>query len=178
MYLGTQEIFMAEKSDINIGTIKMPTLRYCTYGTSPAKSGKGKSANEAASKQLVDKIFKIFGAGNSDEITREQIIEVDKKNNPFAVHGRQMRQPTLSKSDIESAFWGKDAEQIMSRDASVKKHEQEQAISQWDFAALLGGCFSDAGNGTRILITRDRATSFLENNKEARVALESFFEIK
>ena len=169
---------MAEKSNISIGTIKMPTMQHCmdviNYPSSPAKY---KAAKQPVSKPLVEKVFKIFGAGNSDEITGDQILAVDKKDKLFPTHGREMRQPTLSKSDIESAFWGKNAEQIMSEDVNAKKQEQEQTISQWDFAALLGGCFSEEGTGTRILITRDRALTFLENNKEARAALESFFQI-
>lgn len=170
---------MAEKSNISIGTIKMPTLQHCMDVINyPSKPVKYKAAKQPVSEPLVEKIFKIFGAGNSDEITREQILAVDKNDKLFPKHGLQIRQPTLSKSDIESAFWGEDAKKNMSDDANAKKQEQEQTISQWDFAALLGGCFSEEGTGTRILITRDRALTFLENNKDARAALESFFEIK
>lgn len=177
MYLGTQEIFMAEKSNINISTMKIPELDYCMYSAgSFSKSSKNIATNEADSQRLVEKIFSIFGAANSDEISRDQLIAVDKKDNDYAEHGLQMKQKTLSKKDIQIAFWGKDAERIMSEDAKVKHKAKGQVISQWDFAALLGGCYSET-IGTRILITRDRAIEHLSNNKDARKALETFFDV-
>lgn len=161
---------MAE-TGTSIVNIQMPTLQFCdARGRNDLKVDRSAKGKDIDTTILVDKIFKVFGAEKSGKLTRSQIYDVDKKDDNASRLSRDENIKTLSKADIQKAFWGDDFESII-------KEDKTPLLSVSELTALLGGCYSQEGVGNSLVITREQAIKNLSKNKEHKQFLESFMKI-
>lgn len=145
---------------------KQSIIQFCPKGADyAAKLTAYNRAKESREKNLVERVFKIFGAEKSGKITRDQIIAVDKKDGCWVERGLEMNRETLSRLDIQIALKSKYID---------KKEAAKNPISQNEFAKLLGGCYSQEGAGTSLIITRDQAMRHLKSNEADLKKLEVF----
>lgn len=150
---------MAENTSIGTNVGLDPVMQYCPRDAEWApQARKYRRDKNSPQKKLVDRVFKIFGSEKSNQITLNQIIEVDRKDGVWAEHGVQMNQQTLSGVDIQIAL--KNPHLRMVKNEAVKK-----SISQNEFIAILGGCFSQETVGNKVIITRDQALLHLKRNE-------------
>lgn len=155
----------------NIGT-KVgfdPTLQYCPRDAEWAPQAmKYRRDKNSPQKGLVDRIFKIFGSEKSNTISLSKIMAVDAKDGCAAEHGLQMDRKTLSKLDMQVALGNKVIRYI------DKKKAAEEAISQNELIAMLGGCLSQETVGNKVIITRDQALLHFKRNENHYKKLTDF----
>lgn len=159
---------MAGNTSIRTNVGLDPVAQYCPrYAELAPQASKYRRDKNSPQKSLVDRVFKIFGSEKSNQITLNQIIEVDKKDGLWAEHGVHMNRQTLSGVDIQIAL--KNQHLRMVKNEAVKK-----SMSQEELIALLGGCFSQGTAGDKMIITRDQALLHLKGNEDHYKKLTEF----
>lgn len=113
-------------------------------------------------KIAVDKIFTIFDPKGTGRITDDELDEVDKKDGKAADQFISPYDKTLSVFDLRKAAHP---------DAKLKPNDANKAISQHDFAELLGG--QNPGE-INVTISKDAAIKHLAANGKDLKTIQDF----